>query len=92
MKSPIVLHYIDESGEKVPIEDEKQLSRALEKAIFEHQKKGATGHIIFELIVASPMVKGLRNYVLSDKGSSNLSGKMCKDFIKFQIKNNFPNR
>ncbi len=79
MKSPIVLHYIDETHEKVPIEDEKQLSRALEKAIFEHQKKGTSGPILFEVIVASPMLKGIRNYVLSDKGSSNLSGKMCKN-------------
>jgi len=92
MKSPIVLHYIDETSEKVPIEEEKQLSRALEKAIFEHQKKGATGPIIFELIVASPMIKGIRNYVLSDKGSSNLSGKMYDLFQGYQNTTNLFNK
>jgi len=85
MRSPIVLHYIDEFNEKINIDDEKTLTKALEKAIYDHQKKGAQGPIVLELIVASPLIKGLRNYVLADNKSNMFSDKMCKNDLSWKI-------
>lgn len=80
MRSPITLHYIDEFNERITIDDDKTFSRALEKAIYDHQKKAIVGPIVLQLIVASPMVKGIRNYVFADSKSGFFPEKMCMNF------------
>lgn len=85
MRSPIVLHYVDDFNDKITIDDEKVLAKALEKAIYDHQKKGSLGPIVLDVVVSSPMIKGVRNYVFNDPKFNMVPDKMCKNIVLYYV-------